>query len=89
MEFVSDRADGTYHASLEVLLWLLVWYTKPKHLHQQPVLAREALNWKSWHINHTSPSADAAGGVLTPAGSWWVMPQTAAPRCVKACLPEL
>lgn len=62
MEFVSDRADGTYHASPEVLLWLLVWHTKPKHLHQQPVLAREALNWKSWRINHTSPSADAAGG---------------------------
>ena len=47
MEFVSDGADGTYHASPEVLLWLLVWHTKQKHLHQQPALAHEALNWKN------------------------------------------
>lgn len=44
MEFVSDRADSIYHASPEVPLWLLAWHTKPKHLHQQPALAREALN---------------------------------------------
>lgn len=45
--FVSGRANSSCPASPEVLLWLLLWHTKPKLLHQQPALAREALNWES------------------------------------------